>query len=61
MLELLNSLAVILIGVLMYPLLKRHAEGVALAYMSFRLFEGVLLAIGTIAALSIVRAGGGDD
>ena len=57
-LELINSLAVILIWVLMYPLLKKHAETVALGYMAFRLFEGILLAIGTIAALSIARTGG---
>ena len=61
MLELLNSLAVILIGVLMYPLIKKRSDTVALGYTTFRLFEGVLLAIGTIAALSIARAGGGSD
>ena len=60
-LELTNSLAVILIGVLMYPLLKKRAEAVAIGYMAFRLFEWVLLAIGAIAALSVMRIGLGDD
>ena len=61
MLELLNSLTVILIGVLMYLLLKKRADAVALGYTVFRLFEGILLAIGAIVALSIARAGGGSD
>ena len=58
MLELLNSLVVILIGVLMYPLLKKRADAVALGYTVFRLFEGILLAIGTLFALTLVRTWG---
>lgn len=49
---LLNTAAVIAIGVLMYPIVLPHSQAVARAYLTTRLFEGTLLAVGAIALLT---------
>ncbi len=46
---LLNTIAVIAIGALMYPILRPHSAPVAAGYAATRLFEGALLAGGAIA------------
>lgn len=45
----LNSVAVVAIGVLMLPILRPHAPAVAVGYLATRIFEGVLLGIGAVA------------
>jgi hypothetical protein len=49
---LLNSLAVVAIGVLMLPVLRPHAPAVAVIYLATRIFEGAFLAVGAIALLA---------
>ena len=64
-LMLVNSALVIGIGALMFPILRRHSQAVAVGYLATRLFEGVVLAVGVVGLLSLVTvsesytAGGG--
>jgi hypothetical protein len=55
LLEFISALAVALIPVLLFPILKKHNEVLALGYVSFRLFEAVLLSIAQIYKLSLVN------
>jgi len=67
LLEFISALAVVLIPVLLFPILKKYNEVLALGYVSFRLFEAVLLSVAQIFKLSLVNLsqeylnkGGGD-
>lgn len=65
-LMLLNSAAVISIGILMVPILKPHNASIARGYLSTRVFEGTFLALGAISLLSVTAisresAPGGSD
>ncbi len=55
LLEFISALAVILIPVLLFPILKKYNEVLALGYVSFRLFEAVLLSVAQIFKLSLVN------
>jgi hypothetical protein len=50
---LLNSAAVIGIGVMVFPVLQRHSPRVAIGYFGTRLVEGIILAVGVIGLLSL--------
>jgi len=50
-LMLLNSALVIGIGVLMFPILRRHNKAIAAGYLGTRIFEGVVLAIGVVSLI----------
>lgn len=50
---LLNSAAVIAIGVLMLPILRPRTPIIAVGYLATRIFEGVVLAIGVISLLTL--------
>jgi hypothetical protein len=54
LLEFISALAVVLIPVLLFPILRKHNEVLALGYVSFRLFEAVLLSVAQIYKLSLV-------
>ncbi len=54
LLVLVDSLAVIFIAILMFPILKKHNEGLALGYVGLRIFEGVVFVIGVISILAIL-------
>ena len=54
LLEFVSALAVALIPVLLFPILKKHNEVLALGYVSFRLFEAVLLSLAQVYKLSLV-------
>ena len=54
LLEFVAALAVVPIPVLLYPILKKHNQVLALGYVSFRLFEAVLLSLAQIYKLSLV-------
>ena len=54
LLEFVSALEVVLIPVLLFPILKKHNEVLALGYVSFRLFEAVLLSVAQIYKLSLV-------
>jgi hypothetical protein len=53
-LMLVNSALVIGIGALMFPILVRHSQAVAVGYLATRLFEGIVLAVGVVGLLSLV-------
>lgn len=46
---LLNSVAVVAIGVLMLPILRQRTPAIAIGYLATRIFEGAFLAVGAIA------------
>jgi hypothetical protein len=46
-----NSVAVILIGVLMLPILRPRTPAIAIGYLGTRIFEGVFLGAGAVALL----------
>ena len=50
---LLNSAAVVGIGVIVFPVLRRHSERVALGYLATRILEGAFLAVGVISLLTL--------
>ena len=51
---LLNDVPVVGIGVLLFPILKKYSEGIALWYVGNRVIEAVTLIVGTISALSLI-------
>jgi hypothetical protein len=53
-LMLLNSACVIGIGVLMFPILRAHNKATAAGYLSTRIFEGVVLAVGVVSLLVLL-------
>ena len=55
LLEFISALSVVLIPVFLFPILKKHDEVLALGYVSFRLFEAVLLSIAQIYKLSLIN------
>ncbi|MGH3500516.1 MAG: DUF4386 domain-containing protein, partial [Nocardioidaceae bacterium] len=54
LLMLANSAAVVGIGVLVFPILRRHDEVSAHAYLVTRVFEAVVLAVGVLFLLLLV-------
>jgi hypothetical protein len=54
LLWLINDVGIVFIGVLMYPILKRHCESMALAYVSMRIFEAIFLIVGVIFAMLFI-------
>jgi hypothetical protein len=54
LLELINGIAVVGIGVLMFPILKRHNESIALGYLALRIIESVFCCMIVISPLSLV-------
>lgn len=64
LLEILTALANIATGVVLFPILKRQSESIALGYLGFRIFESILIVVGVISVLAVVTlrqdlAGGG--
>jgi len=53
-LELINGIAVVGIGVLMFPILKRHNENIAFGYLSLRIIEAVFCCVIVISPLSLI-------
>lgn len=54
MLQLVNDIAVMAIGILFFPILAKYNQKVAFAYMSSRIIEGILLLASAVSLLSIV-------
>ncbi len=50
-LMLLNSVVVIGIGVLMFPILRAHSPATAASYLGTRIFEGAVLALGVVSLI----------
>ena len=53
-LELINGIAVLGIGVLMFPILKQHDEHIALGYLGLRTIEAVFCCVIVISPLSLI-------
>ena len=56
-LMLLNSVAVVGLGVLFFPFLEQHGRHTAQAYLATRIVEGILLAVGVIFLLTLLPLG----
>lgn len=54
LLELINGIAVVGIGVLMFPFLRIQNEGTARGYLAFRVLESVFICVAAIIPLSLV-------
>ena len=54
LLMLLNSGVVVAIGVLMFPVLKKHGEPMALGYVATRIIESAILIVGSTRLLSLI-------
>ncbi|MFN8435301.1 MAG: DUF4386 domain-containing protein [Anaerolineales bacterium] len=49
-----NDIGIVFIGLLMYPILKKHSESMALGYLSMRMFESLLMIVGVFFALMLI-------
>jgi hypothetical protein len=54
LLELINGLAYLGIGVLMFPILKQRFESLALGYVGFRIIEFIMQALSDLSPLSLL-------
>jgi hypothetical protein len=54
LLELVNAIAVVGIAVLMFPILKKHAEALALGYVGIRIIEAVMQIVSDVIPLSLL-------
>jgi hypothetical protein len=55
-LMLLNSAAVIGIGVVMFPILRDHNKAIAAGYLGTRIFEGIILALGVVSLIVLTSS-----
>lgn len=53
-LELINAIAVVGIGLLMYPILKQHNETIALGYLGLRIIESIFCSVIVVSPLSLI-------
>ena len=51
---LINDIGIVFIGILMFPILKKQSESMALGYLSMRIFESVLMIVGVFFALLLI-------
>ena len=54
LLWLINDIGIVFIGVLMFPILRKQSESMALGYVSMRIFESVFLIVGVIFAMMLI-------
>lgn len=54
LLQFINAAAIVGIGVLMFPVLKKHSEAVAAGYVATRILESVFLVLGGIGTLFLI-------
>jgi hypothetical protein len=54
LLWLINDIGIVFIGLLMFPILKKQNESMALGYVSMRMFESIFLMIGVIFAMLLI-------
>jgi len=54
LLELINGIAVVGIAVMMFPILKKHHEALALGYVAFRVIEAVIIIAAVISPLTLI-------
>jgi hypothetical protein len=51
---LINDIGIVFIGVLMFPILRKQSESMALGYVSMRMFESMLMIFGVIFAMLLI-------
>lgn len=63
--ELVTAISVVGIPILLFPVLKKHSEAIAIGYLSFRIIEAVMIIVSEVFLLSLltlstefVRSGG---
>jgi len=56
LLELINCAAVVGIAVMLFPILKRHSEALALGYVGIRVVEAAILIVAVISPLSLITS-----
>ena len=49
-----NDIGIVFIGLLIYPILKKHSESMALGYVSMRMFESLLMIVGVFFAMLLI-------
>jgi len=54
LLLLINCAAVVVIPVMLFPILKKHNEALAVGYLGSRIIESVILIVGSICLLSLL-------
>lgn len=54
LLWLINDFGIVMIGVLMFSILKKRSERMALTYLSMRMFEAIFLIVGVIFAMLLI-------
>ncbi len=54
LLELINSAAVVGIAIILFPILKKYNETIALGYVAFRVIEAIILIVGAISPLLLI-------
>ena len=54
LLWLINDIGIVFIGLLMFPILKKQSESMALGYVSMRMFESIFLILGVIFAMLLI-------
>lgn len=54
LLELINGICVVLIAVLLFPILKKVNEGLALGYVAFRIIESMVIVAAVVSPLTLV-------
>lgn len=54
LIEFVNDAAIVGIGVMLYPIFRKHSEGLALGYVAFRVMEAVMLMMNKVSLLSLI-------
>jgi hypothetical protein len=57
MLEAILAISLVGIGALMFPILRKHSEGLGAAYVGIRLVEAVFIVFGTVCLLGMLSMG----
>jgi len=57
MLETILAVSLVGIGTLMFPILRRHVEGLGMAYAGIRLVEAIFIVVGTVCLLGALSTG----
>jgi Domain of unknown function (DUF4386) len=51
---LINDIGIVFIGLLMFPILRKQSESMALGYLSMRIFESILMIVGVFFAMLLI-------
>ena len=54
LLWLVNNIGIVFIGLLMFPILRKQSESMALGYVSMRMFESLLMTVGVAFAVLLI-------